>query len=423
MNDFNPNDMNELYHHGILGQKWGVRRFQNKNGSLTSLGKKHREGDSGSSNSGDSLKKKLAIKFQKRKIQKQADAKKKSEEEAQKSEEELRRQAEAHEAARQKAITSGSAKDIMKFQGEYSEDDMRRISNRMRFESDMAGYASKEISPGKAKVDKFFNTIDTITTDANKAIKLYNTGVNIANSIFDLEVRLPRISTEINKDNIEDRRKDKKERQKRLKQEEKHANDMKAKKEAEEREAAEEKAKAKEQKAKEKKEQERYEQSKKMSEDSFERRKAKAKEEFERKQEEAKRAEEEQKAKEKEQKAKAKEEFKRKQEEAKRAEEERKQEEVKNNSKYYRKASSFTTSTSNAEQKQSYSIPHPDVSYFYKHKSKFESAGKTVVENLGAEKRGADWGSLRNDDSVIDIYPKAQETGLSVYKKYELMRI
>ena len=29
-----------LAHHGIKGQKWGVRRFQNKNGSLTSDGKK-----------------------------------------------------------------------------------------------------------------------------------------------------------------------------------------------------------------------------------------------------------------------------------------------------------------------------------------------------------------------------------------------
>lgn len=29
----------ELYHHGIKGQKWGVRRFQNEDGSLTSEGR------------------------------------------------------------------------------------------------------------------------------------------------------------------------------------------------------------------------------------------------------------------------------------------------------------------------------------------------------------------------------------------------
>lgn len=30
----------ELYHYGIKGQKWGVRRYQNKDGSLTRAGKK-----------------------------------------------------------------------------------------------------------------------------------------------------------------------------------------------------------------------------------------------------------------------------------------------------------------------------------------------------------------------------------------------
>ena len=30
----------EIYHHGIKGMKWGVRRYQNKDGSLTDLGKK-----------------------------------------------------------------------------------------------------------------------------------------------------------------------------------------------------------------------------------------------------------------------------------------------------------------------------------------------------------------------------------------------
>ena len=40
--------MSDLRHHGIKGQKWGVRRFQNSDGSLTAAGRK-RYGDGESS--------------------------------------------------------------------------------------------------------------------------------------------------------------------------------------------------------------------------------------------------------------------------------------------------------------------------------------------------------------------------------------
>lgn len=36
---------NELYHHGIKGMRWGVRRFQKKDGTLTNAGKKRYDKD------------------------------------------------------------------------------------------------------------------------------------------------------------------------------------------------------------------------------------------------------------------------------------------------------------------------------------------------------------------------------------------
>lgn len=39
--NYGPARSDELYHHGVKGQKWGVRRYQNEDGSLTPAGKVH----------------------------------------------------------------------------------------------------------------------------------------------------------------------------------------------------------------------------------------------------------------------------------------------------------------------------------------------------------------------------------------------
>lgn len=54
---------NVLSHHGIKGQKWGVRRFRNKDGSLTPTGKKrYSEGaDANAKNRNHDVAKKVAI--------------------------------------------------------------------------------------------------------------------------------------------------------------------------------------------------------------------------------------------------------------------------------------------------------------------------------------------------------------------------
>ena len=51
------NNERYLVHHGILGQKWGIRRYQNEDGSLTAAGKKRYDTGNTSSSTSNSSKK------------------------------------------------------------------------------------------------------------------------------------------------------------------------------------------------------------------------------------------------------------------------------------------------------------------------------------------------------------------------------
>ena len=108
----------EIYHHGVKGQKWGVRRYQKKDGSLTRLGKKRLQSDEESTKEQAKAQKKAAkeqAKAQKKAAQeaeqkrKAADAEKKKQEQ----EEANKKQAEeAREQLRSRLLKSNNAQEL-----------------------------------------------------------------------------------------------------------------------------------------------------------------------------------------------------------------------------------------------------------------------------------------------------------------------
>lgn len=203
-----PDDME---HSGVKGQKWGVRRYQNPDGSLTPLGR-IRYRTNGEFKKSVDRQRNLAKAREAKKAKKIA-----AEEEAKKQQE--------HEEERQKAIKSGSAADALKFKGELSPQEMQYISTRLQWEQNMQTISNKETSDGKSKVDEFFKSMDKAVGYAQTGAKAYNTVANVVNA-FNGEKVMPKIDTNItngNKKDVKDHKKEVKKQQeaaeKRAKQE------------------------------------------------------------------------------------------------------------------------------------------------------------------------------------------------------------
>lgn len=203
-------ECSELYHHGILGMKWGVRRFQNKDGSLTTAGKKRYDSD-GDESSGETKKKKFSLKksCSKEDIKKTTSKEDESEQKKTPSKEE---DTEAYEAAKQKALKTGSATEVLKFKGDLTPQEMQSTISRIRWEQDMANLSAKETASGKTKADEFFDKVKKGTEYADTGIKAYNTMANVYNAFNKEGNLLPKISTNITNDNRNERKADKKEK-------------------------------------------------------------------------------------------------------------------------------------------------------------------------------------------------------------------
>lgn len=153
-----PDD--ELYHHGIKGQRWGIRRYQNPDGSLTPAGVR-RYGTAENFNKVQKQKSKGLIERtrDKRKMKKLR---------------KVREEKRAWEAEKERIINSGDKKAIASIQHELNDEQIARAVNRIAFNESVNGVQKSRLEKGADFINKYADTAANLGKYAQTAQQIFN---------------------------------------------------------------------------------------------------------------------------------------------------------------------------------------------------------------------------------------------------------
>lgn len=148
-------DNKELTHHGIKGMRWGIRRYQNKDGTLTAKGKKRYSAEM------EKLKEKERVLKNKQRTQAKIDRLLKKSQELDELEKSLDPKKKSVQDGSEPTSKSVSSKTKLPKVDSLSNDELNILVTRLRNEQQYKKYVSdlekEQISRGKKIVDKILN--------------------------------------------------------------------------------------------------------------------------------------------------------------------------------------------------------------------------------------------------------------------------